>query len=88
MLFGLKQFWRPQGPLIRVCEVPFHGCSNDNISGRGRLWRPEISPKYPLQPSPILVIGVKDTTEKLFTSVNDTAESPANIRLPTPKNEK
>jgi hypothetical protein len=22
--FGMKQFWRPQWPLIRVCEVPLH----------------------------------------------------------------
>jgi hypothetical protein len=47
------------------------------------------------------VAGFNDTAEKLFTGVNDTAEkflrrcqrhrrieSPANISLPTPKNEK
>jgi hypothetical protein len=40
------------------------------------------------------IAGVNDTAEKLFTGVNDTAdkhrrlESPANISLPTPKNEK
>ncbi len=44
-------FWRPQGPLIKMCEVfldaTFHGGSNDTIGGRGRLRRPEISPIYP-----------------------------------------
>jgi hypothetical protein len=38
------------------------------------------------------IAGVNNTAEKLFTGVNDTAdkflESPANISLPTPKNEK
>jgi hypothetical protein len=44
------------------------------------------------------IAGVNDTAEKLFDSVNDSAdkffrqhrqlESPANISLPTPKNEK
>ena len=51
-------FWRPQGPLIKMCRVcmdaTFHGGSNDIIGGRGRLRRPEISPIYPLQLSPIL----------------------------------
>jgi hypothetical protein len=32
----------------------FHGGSNDTIGDRGRLWRLEILPIYPLQLSPIL----------------------------------
>jgi hypothetical protein len=51
-------FWRPQGPLIKMCGVSldatFHGGSNDTIGGRGRLRRPEISPIYPLQLCPFL----------------------------------
>jgi hypothetical protein len=35
-------------------DATFHGGSNDTIGGRGRLRRPEISPIYPLQLSPIL----------------------------------
>jgi hypothetical protein len=34
-------------------DVNFHGGSNDTIGGRGRLRRPEISPIYTLQLSPI-----------------------------------
>ena len=38
-----------------VCmDATFHGGSNDIIGGRGRLRRPEVSPIYPLQLSPIL----------------------------------
>jgi hypothetical protein len=51
-------FWRPQGPLIKMCGVfldaTFHGGSNDTIGGRGRLRRPDILPIYPLQLSPFL----------------------------------
>ncbi len=50
--------WRPRVPLIKMCGVPmdatFHGGSNDTISGRVWLPRPEISPICPLQRSPIL----------------------------------
>ncbi len=35
-------------------DATFHGASNDTIGGRGLLRRPEISPIYSLQLSPIL----------------------------------
>ncbi len=47
------KFWRPQGPMIRICGVPmeatFHGGSNDTIGSHVRLQRPEISLIWPLQ---------------------------------------
>jgi hypothetical protein len=50
-----------------VCmDAAFHGGSNDIIGGRGRLRRPEISPIYPLQLSPILgslIAGVVVTAD-------------------------
>ncbi len=46
--FGLKLFWRPQCPQIRVFEecmdAPFHGSSINTVGSRFRLRRPEISP--------------------------------------------
>jgi hypothetical protein len=35
-------------------DATFHGGSNETIGGRVRLRRPEISPIFPLQLSPIL----------------------------------
>ncbi len=51
---------KAQGPLNRICGVsmdaPFHSGSNDTISGRVRLRRPEISPFCTLQRSSILAL--------------------------------
>ncbi len=45
--FGLKLFWRPQGPLVRVCGMSMgagsHGGSNETIGGCIRLRRQEIT---------------------------------------------
>ena len=48
--FSQKQFWRPQGPLIREFEVSmdasFQAGSNDTIGGHVRHRRPDISPPF------------------------------------------
>jgi hypothetical protein len=49
-------------------DATFHGGSNDTNGGRGRLRRPEISPIYTLQLSPIF--GVNDTGDKFISPVS------------------
>ncbi len=58
--------------------APFHGCSNDNIGGRGRLRRPELV----LQKAQTSVGGkiyrrclVVDTGEQFIAGVNDTGDN-------------
>ncbi len=49
--------------------MPFRGCSNDNIGGRGRHRRPELV----LQKAQTSVVigGVVDTGEKFIAGVKD-----------------
>jgi hypothetical protein len=52
--------------------VPFRGCSDDNIGGRGRLRRPELV----LQKAQASVVigGVVDTDEQFIAGVVDTGQ--------------
>jgi hypothetical protein len=52
--------------------VPFRGCANDNIGGRGRLWRPGLV----LQKAQTSVVigGVVDTGEHFIAGVVDTGQ--------------
>jgi hypothetical protein len=52
-------------------DATFHGGFNGIIGGRGRLRRPEISPIYPLQLSPILGVLVLVTGDKFIAGVNN-----------------
>ncbi len=68
--------------------APFHGCSNDNIGGRGRLRRPELVLQKAqtsvggkiyrrclvVDTGEQFIAGVNDTADKFFGSVNDTGE--------------
>ncbi len=75
--------------------VPFHGCSNDNFGGRGRLRQPAVEnfisgqyiscvidtgdnifPRCRWKRSQITKMPkfIADTTENLFTGVNNTAD--------------
>ncbi len=47
-----------------------HGCSNDNIGGRGRLRRPEIVLLSSIQ----FIAGVVDTGEQFIAGVVDTGQ--------------
>jgi hypothetical protein len=70
-------------------DAAFHGGSNDISGGRGRLRRPEISPIYPLQLSPILPTSMASlflspainispvgtgVNNKFIPSINDTGD--------------
>ncbi len=63
--------------------APFHGSSNDNIVGRGRLQRPEIvvfaerkdlCRQYSWSPEEKFISGVADTGEQFNTGVMDIGE--------------
>jgi hypothetical protein len=61
-------------PLGVFMDATLNGGSNDTIGSRGRLRRPDISPIFPHQLSPILGTGVVDTGDKFIAGINDNGD--------------